>query len=133
MQSRAGIVNEDGTIYHGNLIDGMKQGYGILKNKNNQDIYIGFWSKDQYHGCGQLKNLSIQKRNFDISNLNLIGDSWISYQGEFKQGQYNGYGIITFYNQHKFHGQFKNGKANGKGTYYGLKTLSGIWENNIKV
>ena len=39
------------------------------------------------------------------------------YVGEFRDGKYNGQGILTFANGHKYVGAFKNGKYNGQGTY----------------
>jgi len=40
---------------------------------------------------------------------------WENYQGEFKNGLFDGYGILTMPNKSRFHGLFKEGKANGKG------------------
>lgn len=69
------------------------------------------------HGCGHLRNANLLK-NVELKNfrdLDCIGDDWVSYQGEFKEGLFNGYGIWTFKNGDRFHGIFLQGRAHGKG------------------
>ena len=39
------------------------------------------------------------------------------YEGEFKDGEYNGQGIMTFPDGNKYVGEFKDGKRHGQGTF----------------
>jgi hypothetical protein len=53
------------------------------------------------------------------------------YYGEFKDGQKHGFGILTFSNGNVFRGSFKNGKISGLG--FMIKTqfkVKGIWNDN---
>ena len=41
----------------------------------------------------------------DFVNLaSLKDDQWVSYDGEFKRGKRDGYGVLVFTNEHKYHG-----------------------------
>lgn len=71
----------------------------------------GFWNNDKFNGFGQLRNLECTNRESKFLDLDL----WENYQGEFKNGLFDGYGILTMPNKSRFHGLFKEGKANGKG------------------
>mgnify|MGYP003327007029 CR=1 FL=1 len=39
------------------------------------------------------------------------------YEGEFRDGNINGQGTLTFSNGNKYLGKFKNGKFNDQGTF----------------
>ncbi|CAD8164720.1 unnamed protein product [Paramecium octaurelia] len=123
----------DDTTYFGSILNDKKQGYGNLR-KGDKKLYMGFWKDDNFNGFGHLNNEIIEKGVIDLSNLDNIGNKWISYQGEFQDGLFHGYGIWTFSDNSRFHGQFQLGKANGRGTYYtNLNTITGIWKQNIKI
>ncbi|XEC95253.1 stalk domain-containing protein [Paenibacillus tarimensis] len=48
------LYNEDGTIlYHGDLVNGIREGYGTLYNEHGRPQYIGQWKNDKMHGEGK--------------------------------------------------------------------------------
>ncbi|CAD8088081.1 unnamed protein product [Paramecium primaurelia] len=123
----------DDTTYFGSILNDKKQGYGNLR-KGDKKLYMGFWKDDNFNGFGHLNNENIEEGMIDVNNLDKIGNKWISYQGEFQDGLFHGYGIWTFSDNSRFHGMFQLGKANGRGTYYtNLNTITGIWKLNIKI
>ncbi|CAD8101749.1 unnamed protein product [Paramecium sonneborni] len=133
IQNNEKIENSDNTTYFGSIIKDKKQGYGNLK-KGDKKLYMGFWKDDNFSGFGHLNNEKIEEGIIDVLNLNTIGNKWISYQGEFQDGLFHGYGIWTFCDSSRFHGLFQQGKANGRGTYYtNLNTIKGFWKQNIKI
>jgi hypothetical protein len=55
------------------------------------------------------------------------------YQGEFKSGLKHGFGVYFFSNGEKYAGHYVNGMRHGFGTYTfnnGRTPLSGLWSNN---
>ena len=55
------------------------------------------------------------------------------YQGEFKSGLKHGFGVYFFSNAEKYAGHYVNGMRHGFGTYTfnnGRAPLSGLWSNN---
>ena len=49
---------EDGYIYRGEGIPPMtRQGFGVLNDPNENEVYSGYWMNNCYHGDGQLYNL----------------------------------------------------------------------------
>jgi hypothetical protein len=54
------------------------------------------------------------------------------YVGEFKNGEFNGQGTITYKNGSKYTGEFKNSDYDGWGTLTDAngKAISGIWSND---
>ncbi|CAD8110059.1 unnamed protein product [Paramecium sonneborni] len=114
---------------------GIKEGFGVLKDQNDQEIYRGQWKNDQYDGKGKLINLQQEKIQgpFDYLNMNEINNGWQWYEGDFFQGKRNGKGILLLTNDEKFQGKFNNDITHGKGTYstndeYEIK---GFWKNGI--
>lgn len=47
----------------------------------------------------------------DYHNLDCIGNKWNSFQGEFQDDKFHGYGTLMLTNGERFHGSFNNGKA----------------------
>lgn len=105
---------EDGTVYQGNWKDNKRNGYGALKSKEH-DLYLGYWLNDKMHGCGNLKNPKYEMGPVSWRDLNSAKNCWTGYQGEFKHGVFEGYGIMSFSSGERFHGNFAKGKASGKG------------------
>lgn len=73
------------------MLNGVKEGFGILKNNLQLEIYKGDWKNDTYDGFGILNNVNYKEgqenTDVDYSDLTNIKDKWISYEGEFKSGQ----------------------------------------------
>ncbi|CAD8104018.1 unnamed protein product [Paramecium sonneborni] len=131
--SNSKTLNLDDTTYFGSVYKEKKQGYGNLK-KGDKKLYRGFWKDDTFNGFGHLFNENVEQGIIDYNNLDSIGNKWISYQGEFQDGLYHGYGIWTFSDNTRFHGNFQFGKACGRGVYYrNINTIQGIWNKNIKM
>jgi len=95
----------------GNFINGVLIGEGEL-TRTNGDIYKGNFDGDsEGQGCYISKDYT--------------------YDGQWKNGQHDGQGTVTFPNGDKYEGQFKNSVFEGQGTYYysnGSK-YAGEWIN----
>jgi len=58
------------------------------------------------------------------------------YDGNFKDGKYDGFMEIQFIDGVSFKGMYEEGKRHGKGTLYSESTgdkLEGVWENGVKL
>ncbi|CAD8205294.1 unnamed protein product [Paramecium pentaurelia] len=131
--SNSKILNLDDTTYFGSVYNEKRQGYGNLK-KGDKKLYMGFWKDDTFNGFGHLNNETVDFGIIDYRNLDSVGNKWFSYQGEFQDGLFHGYGIWTFSDNSRFHGVFQLGKACGRGAYYtNINTIQGIWNKNIKM
>ncbi|KRX01019.1 hypothetical protein PPERSA_09625 [Pseudocohnilembus persalinus] len=127
---------KDGTYYIGEFIDDKKSGKGKLFNKQDQIIYEGLFYDDKYNGQGLLQNQNVQflknSEQFNYNFFSKLQNKWEKYEGEFKQGIQEGFGILFISNNsEKFVGNFTKGIPNGYGTYYqnnGNK-VNGYWEN----
>ena len=119
-----GIPNGEGKYYKDGLIlyDGMyangrKNGNGIQYYKNGSVKYIGEFANDNYEGKGILffENYNDNDCNNSIINKEKI----MYYQGDWKNGEKNGFGK-EYYNNGilKYEGQFENNQYNGFGTLY---------------
>lgn len=51
--------------------------------------------------------------NFDLKNFNNLFESWVKYEGSFKNDGKHGIGKFFLANGDKFFGSFKNDKLNG--------------------
>ncbi|KAL4451147.1 hypothetical protein ABPG74_021469 [Tetrahymena malaccensis] len=126
-------------IFEGVLdANGKKQGYGILRNKQNQTvIYEGEWVNDLFDGQGILYNQFAEnlQNSFSYSDFNKISNYWKVYEGEFQLGLKNGSGTLVFTNEEKYSGKFVNDKVNGEGVFYSndnkKQPIVGLWVNNI--
>ncbi|CAD8102868.1 unnamed protein product [Paramecium primaurelia] len=131
--SNSKTLNLDDTTYFGSVYNEKRQGYGNLK-KGDKKLYMGFWKDDTFNGFGHLNNETVDFGIIDYRNLDSVGNKWFSYQGEFQDGLFHGYGIWTFSDNSRFHGVFQLGKACGRGAYYtNINTIQGIWNKNIKM
>lgn len=134
----------DGTNYTGNFHMGIKQGNGILKNKeftyegefyndlfsgkgtltlSNGDIFKGSWKDGMKHGKGKLKE-----------------KNGLIYEGHFKNNEKSGEGIMVWPDKRRYEGQWKKGKKHGIGlyTYFDkskgrLRTGKSEWDNGDRV
>ena len=63
-------------------------------------------------------------------------DGCVEYEGDFKEGKYDGEGKYIYENGDYYIGQFKDGLYNGKGKEYdknGNIINEGEWANDIKI
>jgi hypothetical protein len=107
------FIFDNGYIYEGNFVKGMRSGLGVL-NMPNGDKYDGMWDHDTFHGQGTYTWTDGSK-----------------YTGEWKDGVQDGYGIFFYPNGDKYTGYFKNNRFHGKGKYTWAdgSVQEGIYEN----
>lgn len=104
-----------------------------MKRANDEVIYEGEWSENQFSGNGTLFNYAPRDEpQFEWTDFATLGQGWIKYEGEFWGGQRDGLGSYYFVNGDKFVGKFKANNVHGTGTFYmsnGDK-VAGEWDNN---
>lgn len=93
--SGKGEVQYDDGTYEGELINGVRNGWGKYKWKDG-DIYEGEWKDGLFWGKGTFR----------------FGEGYV-YEGEFVNGKLHGDGVICRAGGSKHKGTFKNNKRNG--------------------
>jgi len=116
--------------YEGSWFDNKKNGYGTLRNLDNE-IYEGNFSDDKFNGAGKyffLKNLELFQKNTNTENR------FNTYEGNFLNGAFDNEGKITFKDGFVMSGLWKNEVFTGKGRMFlsnGSEWLGEINENQI--
>lgn len=112
------FMYNDSSSYYGNWKNGKKDGEGTLAKKDGIRI-SGNWQDDAIAGRGKI--------TYPINDLawDKRGGKNELYEGEIKDNQPNGEGILYIYNSNyknktTLKGNFVNGKINGKGEFYNL-------------
>lgn len=107
---------ENGDIYVGNLIDGIRSGYGTLYISSGGK-YEGNWKNDRYNGNG---TLTMEDGSF--------------YEGNFLDGFIHGEGVYTYSNGDVYTGSFEYGLKSGFGKYYtdANNKYTGYWKNGLR-
>ncbi|CAG9312805.1 unnamed protein product [Blepharisma stoltei] len=90
----------DGSYSKGIWKDGKMHGH-CLQVFANGDYYVGDVFEDTIQGLGKLFTIETQ----------------CSYEGEWKNGKQNGFGVENWPDGARFSGNFVNGKKNGKGKF----------------
>ncbi|MEK0193634.1 hypothetical protein WME70_19765, partial [Microcoleus anatoxicus PTRS1] len=67
-----------------------------------------------YDGGGRYKGDTLNGKPYGKGKYIIDG---ANYEGEFKNGTYNGKGILTYANGDRHEVEWQNAKANGKGVY----------------
>lgn len=130
----AEVRYKSGKVYKGSLVQGKREGKGILTSV--QYKYEGEWQNNkvisiQKHGKGTLTRES-EKYVYDGMWVHDLPDGPAceikrdcKYNGNFVGGKYNGNGIIVYSDQSQYDGEWVNGLrqgmghwANGKGDSY---------------
>ncbi|CAD8070826.1 unnamed protein product [Paramecium sonneborni] len=115
-------VYENGFVYDGDWLNGMRQGNGTLKDFNQNIVYQGQWLNDQFSGRGKFVNSDFQEDEFKLVNFKqfkLVQHQFTSYEGEFRNGQFHGQGVMIFNcegEEYKFVGGFAQDGFHGVGT-----------------
>ena len=119
------IVYEDGEYYIGQMKNGLRNGKGILYNKNGTIKYEGYWLNDLREGKGKpiLENGDYYIGYYKDNKKNGKGiiykkDGKIKYDGDYLDGKREGNGKYYYDNRDYYIGQFKNNFKNGNGTLY---------------
>ena len=117
---------------------------GVYFYKNG-DRYEGDWSKDgtKRNGIGTLTYAdgSVYVGEFQDGEINGKGNITFpkgkktqikSYDGYWKNGKYNGWGTMIWYNGSRYEGQWLEQKLHGYGEYTGSNgdRYKGQWEND---
>ena len=109
---------ENGDIYEGDFIDGIRSGTGIYRYKKGNK-YEGGWEENRKNGIGKM----IYKD---------IGE----FHGYWENGRRHGEGVFTYVNGDVYSGWWKYGQKEGYGSYAFKETgmkMTGNWhDGNIK-
>jgi len=107
---------ENGDIYVGNLVNGIRSGFGTLYI-NDGGKYEGYWKNDKYNGDGFL-----------------LMDDGGYYEGNFLDGFIHGKGFYTYSNGDTYNGDFEYGIRSGFGSYYidHDNKYTGYWKNGLR-
>ena len=110
-------INYTDGIYHGDVKNNLKNGYGIFEYFNGY-IYLGEWKDDKRHGeHGILKDKNNMIYNGDWKDDKKDGNGAyyekgkIKYDGEWKNDLYDGKGILYFGKNDWIKAKFKKGKC----------------------
>jgi len=118
--NRAILEYSNGERYDGEIIDGMRNGFGTYYYKNGER-FEGNWYKNQKHGRGTFfdKSGEVYEGMWNNNKKEGVGTYYYNngerYYGEWKNDKKQGRGIINYGDGQKFIGQFKNNKKNGVG------------------
>jgi len=104
--------------YTGEIVNGIRQGYGIMKFAN-YDVYEGDWDCGKMHGQGVYKFWNKQK--------DCIGSK---YQGGFNHGVREGVGRMEYTNRDIYQGTWQNDCRTGDGICWFAdgSVFHGIWK-----
>eukprot|EP00386_Alphamonas_edax_P003779 GDKI01011399.1.p1 GENE.GDKI01011399.1~~GDKI01011399.1.p1 ORF type:complete len:258 (+),score=61.40 GDKI01011399.1:52-774(+) len=105
---------ENGDVYEGEFVDGIKQGKGVYTYKNG-DKFTGTYHANKRTGLGRI----------DFNK----GGAY--YHGYFQDGKRHGEGTEKYVNGDVYSGQWREGKKHGRGTYSYATTrfkFVGDWE-----
>lgn len=118
-------VDDDGTEYYGNRIDGKIEGEGKAVYANG-DVYEGEFKAGLRDGKGTLSSSGDVvydgewKDNVEEgAGINYFPESKGRYEGEFKAGKREGDGIYYWENGNRYEGKWEDGIRNGMGVFYG--------------
>ncbi|EPQ15906.1 Radial spoke head 10 like protein B [Myotis brandtii] len=110
----------DGSTYEGEVINGMRNGFGVFKCSTQPVSYIGHWCQGTRHGKGSIY-------------YNEEGTS--CYEGDWVHNIKKGWGIRRYKSGNMYEGQWENNMRHGEGTMKWLTTneeYSGQWENGVQ-
>jgi len=123
------MTYKSGNTYQGEFKNGLRHGQGRLTYERNsvydnnglaRQYYEGNFIDDIISGTGHL--------------VYITGEE---YNGVFENGQFHGYGTLTFstndkYNQKSYAGNFNDGKYHGRGLLIWTtgESFDGAWRNN---
>lgn len=130
-----------GNVYEGCWKDGKATGQGILTNTAEQKVLKGEFWDCCLHGFGQLTSSTIKYigefRNGEYDGFGKLEDleQLQRYVGMFKQDKMDGQGVLMDQrNDILFSGQWKEGKkhGNGKQTNFQVdQSIQGVWQNDM--
>ena len=114
----------DGAIYNGEILNGLRHGYGVYEHNLEFIKYEGYWLNGNKHGNGIyiLKNILYEGKFFDGLKHSYGKQKWITsgnyYEGQFKENQISGNGyMIWVKSKEKYIGQWWQNMQNGCGLH----------------
>ncbi|MCM1219959.1 MAG: hypothetical protein NC548_36265 [Lachnospiraceae bacterium] len=104
--------------YTGEIVDGIRQGYGVM-NFSNYDSYDGDWDSGKMHGKGTYKFWDKKKDRFATV-----------YTGQFNHGVREGAGRMEYANHDVYQGTWQNDHRTGDGICWFAdgSVFHGIWK-----
>ena len=112
---RATAYYENGDIYDGEYVEGIRNGKGIYRYGQSKHMYEGGWEDNMRSGIGKMQYFG-------------VGD----YQGYWENNRMHGEGQFTYKNGDVYSGWYKYGVKEGYGTYSFKETgmkMTGEWKN----
>lgn len=122
------------TIYCGELVEGLRQGYGKVTYSTG-DCYEGCWDSDKYSGKGVYvwKDRGSYEGDFEAGKMQGHGKrcypSGAVYTGDFQDGRKHGSGTMVFGNGDEYVGTWAEDCMHGLGTY--TWTSGGVYTGNF--
>lgn len=132
--------------YEGEFFNGLRHGFGQLKNKKSGLICKGPWHCDKpLSGKWRITypNGCIYSGNAKVDDDNHISAAWTAVQGsnipspsmpfnfEISTPIPDGFGAIRYTNENVYIGQFKNGAREGYGSLFVNGIISeGVWDGD---
>ena len=110
------------TIYCGELVDGVRQGYGRITYSSG-DWYEGYWTSDKYDGKGIYvwRDRGSYEGDFEAGKMQGQGKrlypSGAVYTGEFQDGRKHGSGKLVLANGDEYVGMWLEDCMHGQGMY----------------
>ena len=148
MEGKGLFTYRDKSTYEGDFVDWKKQGHGVYTYSSSHDVYDGEWQNGNENGQGTYTYFDGKQWVGEFKD----GKKWTgsgflhyyskgellkeTYEGEMKEGQYHGHGVLRYEDDAVYDGEWKNGKRDGIGTYvYGdegenKRTYVGEWKED---
>jgi len=137
IESKRRIEYKDGSVFEGQVLEGMRHGYGEQKWVDGIK-YTGYWENDNMSGKGKL-----EYPNGDIYDCywvnnkakgfgELVRADGSRYRGEWEDDRPHGEGTESWPDGTEYKGTYIHGLKNGRGTYLwndGTK-YEGEWVND---
>ena len=109
-QSSGKLVMDNGSVYEGELKDGMPNGKGTMRCVGHEWYEELFFNRNTWNS---------NRNELLFSENGTIGAEINVYEGSFKEGKRNGYGEIRYANGSMFKGYYRDGLPyDGKGMVY---------------
>ncbi|KAF0978406.1 hypothetical protein FDP41_002226 [Naegleria fowleri] len=112
------ITWDDGSIYEGEVKNGLRDGYGIYTSGDLLSKYEGYWKQGQRHGKGIMYYSADEK-----------------YEGNFTNNKRDGYGVMHYKSGNYYEGQWQENKRSGYGVMHWttdpLEIYEGEWLNDL--
>lgn len=139
------LYNEDGTVlYHGDLVNGVREGYGTLYRGKDQIQYVGEWKNDKMHGKGktyyfgnELFFEGTMEEGERIEGVEYYPGGALRYEGTYYRGgslYWEGLeGVSDQYSGEYLLVEIKEGERNGKAILYdasGMVKIKGTYEDD---